>query len=55
MFIPDNGLLENPLDPLEAEYSVTGLMRRETCGSMCKALFRNMVIQAGSGISKQVW
>ncbi len=35
---------------------VTGRTRRETCGSICKALFQNMVlIQAGSINSKQVW
>ncbi len=36
--------------------AVTGRTRRETCGSICKALFQNMVIiQAGSINSKQVW
>ncbi len=35
---------------------VTGRTRRETCGSICEALFQNMVlIQAGSINSKQVW
>ncbi len=39
-----------------ANDSVTGLTRRESCGSICKALFQNMVIiQAGSINSKQVW
>ncbi len=35
---------------------VTGSTRHETCGSICKALFQNMIIiQAGSINSKQVW
>ncbi len=32
-----------------------GLTRRETRGSICKALLLNMVNTAGSGRSKQVW
>ncbi len=42
--IPDQCSLEKPLDPCVAEYSVTGRTRRETCGSICKALFKGEVI-----------
>ncbi len=43
--IPGQGSLEKPLDPREAEYSVTELTKREACGSICKALLdRGMVI-----------
>ncbi len=36
--------------------SVTWRLRRETCGSICIALFTDMVkIQAGSNTSNQVW
>ncbi len=37
--IPDQCSLGKPLDPCLAEYSVTGLTRREASGSICKALF----------------
>ncbi len=43
MSIPDQGPLEKPLDPRVAEYSVMGLTRRETCGSIRKALLEDMV------------
>ncbi len=39
--------LEKPLDPCVAEYSVTELMRREACGSMCKLLLIDMVKKTG--------
>ncbi len=54
--IPDQCWLGKPLDPCLAEYSVTGLTRRETRGSICKALLLNMVeTQAGSVHGKQLW
>ncbi len=47
--VPDQGPLEKPLDPCVAEYSVTELTRRETCGSICRLLLEDMVkTQAGS-------
>ncbi len=41
--IPGHCPLEKPLDPCVAEYSVTGRTRHETCGSICRALFRDVV------------
>ncbi len=41
------GLLEKPLDPCVAEYSVTEPTRREACGSMCKLLLSGMVKNTG--------
>ncbi len=41
--IPGHCPLEKPLDPCVAEYSVTGLTRREASGSIRKALLQYMV------------
>ncbi len=47
--------LEKPLDPCVAKYSVTRRTRRETCGSICKAILGGMVgNEHGSHIGKQV-
>ncbi len=46
---PDQGPLEEPLDPSVTEFSVTGPTRREACGSICRLLLEDMVkTQAGS-------
>ncbi len=54
--IPEKCSLEKPLDPCEAEYSVTGMTRREACGSICRALLGGMAgNKHGSHIGKQVY
>ncbi len=41
--LPGKCSLEKPLDPCEAEYSVTGTTRREAWGSTCRALLEGIV------------
>ncbi len=47
MSIPGQCFSEELLDPCAAEYSVTGRMRREACGSVCKLLIIDMVKNTG--------
>ncbi len=45
MSIPGQCSSEKLLDPCVAEYSVMEPTRREVCGSIYKALFRDVVIK----------